>query len=70
MYVMRMALSEALRDDLAAIEAGVVRLLPHLDSFGRQLIYLVPHNHTGVGYSSESLVSVYFVSVSISMTIV
>jgi len=56
-YLMRLTLSEALRDDLVALEAGVFSLLPHKDLSGRQIINIVPHNHTGDGYSSESLVS-------------
>ena len=57
-YVLRMTLSEALRDDLVALEAGVYRLLPHKDLSGRQLVFFEPHNHTREGYSSESLVSI------------
>jgi len=56
-YLMRLTLSEALRDDLVALEAGVYSLLPHRDLSGRQIMYIVAHNHTGDGYSSESLVS-------------
>lgn len=56
-YLMRMTLSEALSDDLAAIEAGVYVQLPHLDSSGRQLILMEPHRNSREGYSSESGVS-------------
>lgn len=56
-FTLPLTLSEALRDDFAAIEAGVYCLLPHKDLSGRQLIYLEPHRHTGEGYTSESLVS-------------
>jgi len=56
-FTMRLTLSEALRDDLVALEAGVYSLLPHRDASNRQLMYLVPRNHTGEGYSSESMVS-------------
>ena len=55
-YLMRMTLSEALRDDLDAIEAGVFRMLPHLDSSGRQILFLDPSRRSGDLYSSESLV--------------
>jgi hypothetical protein len=34
-FVLRMTLSEALCDDLAAIKACIVRPLPRLDAFGR-----------------------------------
>jgi len=56
-YVMRMTLSEALCDDLVALEAGVYLLLPHADTSGRKLLYWEPHRHTRQGYTSESLVS-------------
>lgn len=52
-----MTLSEALKDDLAAIEAGVYLPLPKKDLSGRSMMYLEPHRNTGKGYSSESLVS-------------
>jgi len=55
-YLMRMTLSEALRDDLDALEDGVVRLLPHPDLSSRQLLLLQPHRRSGGRYSSESLV--------------
>jgi len=57
-YLLPMTLSEALRDDLVALEAGVYRLLPHSDMAGRQLVLLEPRRNTGEGYTSESLVSV------------
>lgn len=60
-YLMRMTLSEALRADLAAIEAAVYCQLPYSDSSGRQLLWLEPHRHTKVGYTSESLVSILLV---------
>lgn len=41
-YLLPMTLNEALRDDVAALEAGVYRLLPRLDSSGRQLVLLEP----------------------------
>lgn len=52
-----MTLSGALRDDIAAINAGMYCLMPHKDLSGRQIIYLEPHRHTRQGYSSESMVS-------------
>ena len=57
-YLMRMALSEALCDDLTALETGFYCLLPHLDLSGRQIIYLEPHRHTKEGYTRESLVRI------------
>ena len=56
-FVMRMTLSEALRDDLAAVKACIFRPLPHLDASGRQLLLVEPSRHTGEGYTSESMVS-------------
>jgi hypothetical protein len=56
-YTMRMTLSEAMRDDLTALETGFYCLLPHVDLSGRQIIYLEPHRHTKEGYTPESLVS-------------
>jgi hypothetical protein len=56
-YLLRMTLSEALRDDLPAVEAGVYRLLPHTDLSGRQLLVWEPRRNTKEGYTSESLVS-------------
>lgn len=60
-FTMRLTLSEALRDDLVALQTGFYSLLPRRDASGRQLMYLVPRNHTGEGYSSESMVSSYVV---------
>jgi len=54
---MRMILSEALQDDLVALEAGVWCLLPNLDACGRQILYLDVARHTLNGYTSESMVS-------------
>jgi len=56
-----MTLSEALQDDLVALQAGVYLPLPQKDLSGRQIVYLKPHNHTNEGYTSESLVSELFV---------
>jgi hypothetical protein len=55
-YLLRMSLSQALRDDLVALETGVQQILPHLDSSGRQLIFWDIRRHTREGYTSESLV--------------
>ena len=54
---MRMTLSEALCDDLVALEVGWLQLLPKLDASGRQLVLLTPACHNKEGYTSESLVS-------------
>lgn len=56
-FTLPMTLSEAMRDDLAALKAGVYRILPNRDSSGRQLIILEPRRNTGDGYTPESLVS-------------
>jgi hypothetical protein len=56
-YHLRMSLSEALRDDVVALETGVWSLLPHPDLSGRPLVYFQPSRHTGKGYTAESLVS-------------
>ena len=58
-YVMRMSLSEALRDDLLALQAGVVRLLPHKDLSGRHLLLLEAARNTREGYTWQSLVSCF-----------
>lgn len=55
-FFLPMTLSEALKDDLVALEAGVTRLLPRLDSSGRQIVLIEPHLHTRQDYSSESMV--------------
>lgn len=52
-----MTLSEAMLDDIPALEAGVYRILPQVDAFGRQLVLLDPKRNTGDGYTVESLVS-------------
>lgn len=57
-YTLPMTLSEALRDDLTALEAGVYCLLPQLDLSGRRLLYFAPWRHTREGYDSDSLVNV------------
>jgi len=56
-YLMRMTLSEALRDDLAAIEDGICCLLPFKDSSGRELIFMEACRRRIENYTSESLVS-------------
>jgi hypothetical protein len=57
---MRMTLSEALCDDLVAVEVGLCQLLPYLDTSGRQLLLWDPCRHRREGYSGtlESMVSV------------
>jgi hypothetical protein len=55
-FVLRMTLSEALRDDLAAVEACFFHPLPRLDESGRQLLLVEPSCHTREGYTSESMV--------------
>jgi len=56
-YFLRMKLSEVLQqDDVVAIKAGVVCLLPYPDLHGRQIIYLEPRRHTLEGYRSENMV--------------
>ena len=56
-YYLRMALSEAVRDDLAALRAGLFCILPHPDLSGRHLLFLEPTKHTREGYTSQSMVS-------------
>jgi hypothetical protein len=57
-FMLRMTLSEALCDDLVALETCACRLLPHLDTSGRQILLWEPLCHTREGYTSESMVSV------------
>ena len=54
---MRMTLSEALKEDLVALDTCVYTLLPHRDLSGRQILYMEPHRHSRKGYTSESMVS-------------
>jgi len=56
-YLLRMSLSEAVRDDMAALESGVYRLLPGPDLSGRPLVYMDSSRNTGASYTPESLVS-------------
>ena len=56
-FTLPLTLSEALRNDVTALETGFYCLLPHKDLSGRQIFYLEPRRHTGTGYSSDSLVS-------------
>jgi len=56
---LRMTLSEALRDDIVALKTGAFALLPRRDVSGRHLMYIVPHNHTGEGYTSDSMVRLH-----------
>jgi len=55
-FTLPMTLSEALRDDLIALETVFYCLLPNKDLSGRQIIYLEPRRHTGSQYTPESLV--------------
>lgn len=52
-----MTLSEALRDDVAALRSGIYALLPQLDLSGRPLLYMSPSRNNGIGFTVESLVS-------------
>lgn len=54
--------TEALR----AIETGVLVLLPHLDSSGRQLLFLEPRNHTKIGYSSLSMLRAVWYTIEVT----
>ena len=55
-FLLPMQLSEALRDDLDAIEDGVFVILPHLDMSGRIIQFLEPYRRREGRYSSQSLV--------------
>jgi hypothetical protein len=57
-FVLRMTLSEALCDDITAIDACIARPLPRSDASGRQLLFMESLRHTREGYTSESMVSV------------
>ena len=48
-FMLPMTLSEALCDDLVALEPCVLRLLPVLDASGRQLLFCNPCCHTRKG---------------------
>ena len=56
---MRMTLSEALKDDLDAINDGVFCVLPTKDSSGRQLLHLEPGRKSD-GIPTDSLVRYRF----------
>lgn len=56
-YLKKMTLSEALKDDITALQAGVFCLLPCFDASGRQILYCNVAAHSLNGYTSESLVS-------------
>jgi hypothetical protein len=56
-YWQRMILSEALRDDIVALEAGVFSILPHRDLSGRHILFVHPTRHSREGYDTDSLVS-------------
>lgn len=55
-YLMRMTLSEALKDDSVALGIGMYTILPHRDVSGRLVLYMEPGRHSRDGYTSESLV--------------
>ena len=55
-YFQCMSLCEALRDDVAALEAGVYHLLPGPDLSGQPLLYSNFSCNTGTDYTTESLV--------------
>jgi hypothetical protein len=57
-FVLPLTLSEALRDDSAALEACIFSQLPHLDASGRQLLYFDSSRHTREGYTTGSMVRV------------
>ena len=57
-FTQRMTLSEALCDDVEALKAGVLTLLPNRDSSGRQLLLVDPQCHCRESYESASMVSV------------
>lgn len=56
-FHLRMTLSEAVRDDIVALEAGVSFTLPHPDLSGRLLFLYEPTRNAGNGYTAENLVS-------------
>jgi len=66
-YVLRLTLSEALRGDLAALKAGVFRLLPHKDLNGRRLLFLEASRHSKVCCTTESLMRAFWYLVEISV---
>ena len=53
---LQMTLSEALSDDVKAIEAGMFTILPHPDMSERPLVFIEPPRNTRQGYTPESLV--------------
>lgn len=55
-FHLRMTLSEAARDHVVAIKAGMVSILPHPDLSGRPLCVIEPPRNTGKGYTAESMV--------------
>ena len=52
-----MTLSEALRDDIVALKAGVCTILPFPDMSGRPLLFFEGARNTREGYTPQSLVS-------------
>lgn len=55
-FLLPMKLSEALRDDLDAIEDGVFIILLHVDMSGRIINFAELHRRSEGRYSSQSLV--------------
>jgi len=62
-----MTLTEALRDDLVALKAGVFRLLPYKDLNGRRLLFLDRSRHTKEGYTTESLLRAFWYLMEIAV---
>lgn len=63
---MPMTLTGALRNDIAALEAGVFCLLPKTDVSGRPLLYLEPARHTREGYTSASLLRAVWYTIEVA----
>jgi hypothetical protein len=62
-YLLPMTLSEALKDDLVALDCCVYTLLPYPDRSGRQILFMDPHRHSRKGYTSESMLrAIWYVS--------
>lgn len=59
-YLERLTLAEALRDDLVALEAGTLCLLPSRDVSGRPIVYSNPSRHTREGYTSKSMLRAFW----------
>jgi hypothetical protein len=65
---LRLTLSEALRDDVAALRSGVYALLPQLDLSGRPLLYMNPSRNNGIGFTAESLLRAIWYTVEVAAT--